>query len=51
MLMIVGFVIAVLAGLSIKKKMLELVIAGLGSAALTYIIGRLASLLLGIEVE
>ena len=51
MLMIVGFVIAVLAGLSIKKKMLELVIAGLGSVALTYIIGRLASLLLGIEVE
>lgn len=51
MLMIIGFVIAVLAGLSIKKKILELVIAGLGSAALTYIIGRLASILLGIEVE
>ncbi len=51
MLGITGFLIAVSAGLSIKWKMLELICAGLGSAILTYGIGRLASMLLGIEVE
>ncbi len=51
MLSIVGFIIALSAGLNIKKKMLELVIAGLGAAAITYGIGVLASTLLGIQVE
>ena len=51
MLGITGFLIAVSAGLSIEWKMLELICAGLGSAMLTYGIGRIASILLGIEVE
>ena len=51
MLGITGFLIAVSAGLSIEWKMLELICAGLGSAVLTYGIGRIASILLGIEVE
>ncbi len=51
MLGITGFLIAVSAGLSIKWKILELICAGLGSAMLTYGIGRIASILLGIEVE
>ncbi len=46
-----GFLIAVSANLSIKAKMAELVLAGLGSALLTFAIGRLASAVLGIEVE
>ena len=50
MLSITGFVIALLGNLSIKRKMIELVVGGLGSATLTFIIGRLASLLVGIEV-
>ncbi len=50
MLSITGFVIALLGNLDIKKKMVELIIGGLGSATLTFIIGKLASLLLGIEV-
>ncbi len=51
MLSATGFIIAVSGGLSIRKTMMELVAAGLGSATLTYTIGRIASLLLGIEVE
>jgi len=50
MLALLGFIIAALAGLSIKSKALELVLAGLGSATATYLIGRLASILLGIEI-
>jgi len=50
MLSMLGSIIALLAGLSIKYKALELIIGGLGSAAVTYLIGRLASTLLGIEV-
>ncbi len=46
-----GFIIAVSAELSIKKKMAELTIAGLGAAVLTFLFGRVASALLGIEVE
>ena len=50
MLAMMGFVIAVAAEIGIKKKALELVLAGLGSATLTFLIGKLASWLLGIEV-
>jgi len=50
MLAISGFFIALTAGISIKRKMLELVIAGLGSAVITYLIGLAASLILGIGV-
>ena len=45
-----GFIIAISANLPIKKKILEMIIAGLGSAGVTYIVGKLASILLGIEV-
>lgn len=51
MLGITGFVIAISANLGIKRKVLELIIAGLGSATVTFAIGKLASLLFGIEVE
>ena len=50
MLAVMGFLIAVTAELSIKIKIAELMLAGLGSAILTYGIGKLASILLGIEV-
>lgn len=50
MLAATGFVIAVSAGLDYRSKMIELVAAGLGSAALTFAIGRIASDLLGISV-
>ncbi len=50
LLAMVGFVIAISAELSIGKKMLELILTGLGSATLTFLVGRLASLLLGIEI-
>lgn len=50
MLAITGFMIALSADLDIKKKMLELIITGLGSAILTFLIGKIASILIGIEV-
>jgi len=50
MLAITGFVIAVSAGIDIKTKMVELATVGMGSAILTYMIGRLASIIFGIEV-
>ncbi len=51
MLGFMGFVIAVLAEISIKRKVLELILSGLGSATLTFLIGKLASWIFGIEVE
>ena len=51
LLMFIGFVIAISAGLSVKRKMAELVVAGLGSAIITFIIGKLASIIFGIEIE
>lgn len=50
MLAVVGFIIAVSAGLNIKRKVIEMVAGGIGAAAITYLIGKAASLLLGIEV-
>ncbi len=47
----VGFLIAVTAGISARRKIFEMVLSGLGSALATYMIGRLASITLGIEVE
>ena len=46
-----SFVIAVSAGLSIGRKAVEMILAGLGSALLTLAIGRAASLILGIELS
>jgi len=48
---VVGFIVAISANISIKKKVLELLLEGLGAAGVTFLIGRLASLLLGIEVS
>lgn len=45
-----GFMIAVSAGLAVRVKMVEMVAAGLGSAGLTYAMGRALSLILGVEV-
>lgn len=50
MLATTGFMIAVSAGLSIKTKITELILAGIGSATITFLVGRIASVLLGIEV-
>ncbi|RLG73077.1 MAG: hypothetical protein DRO23_09560 [Thermoprotei archaeon] len=46
-----GFMVAMIAEISIKRKMLEMILAGLGSAALTFLMGKLASLIFGIHVE
>ncbi len=51
MMAVTGFIIAISANLDIKSKMIELVLAGLGAAAITFLIGRIASIILGIEVE
>ncbi len=48
---LVGFIIALTANLDIRKKMIELVAASMGAALITYSVGRLASILFGIEVE
>jgi len=48
---ITGFIIAVSATLSIKEKVIEMVIAGLGAALLTYIIGYLAPIILGVNLN
>lgn len=50
MLAATGFIIAVSAGLNYKYKMIELAAAGLGSAALTFLIGKAASIILGINI-
>ena len=51
LLSLTGFVIAISAGINIRNKIAELVLAGLGSATLTYIIGRIASLIVGVEIS
>ena len=45
-----GFIIAVSANIEVKRKVFELIVAGLGSTTITFIIGRIASLILGIEI-
>lgn len=51
MLAVTGFFIAVTAGLNIKAKILELILAGLGAALLTFLVGRTLSIIFGVEVE
>ena len=46
-----GFMIAISADLPVKRKMLEMIAFGLGSAGVTYVIGRIVSILFGIEVS
>ncbi|MCP8309902.1 MAG: VIT1/CCC1 transporter family protein [Candidatus Methylarchaceae archaeon HK01M] len=45
-----GLIIAISANLPVKRKMLEMIIIGLGSAGATFLVGRAASILIGIEV-
>jgi len=45
-----GFIIAISASLTVKKKVIEMILAGLGSAGVTFIIGRVLSMLFGVEV-
>ena len=47
---ITGFLIAVSANLDVKKKIIEMMLAGLGSAGITFLIGKLASAALGISI-
>ena len=46
-----GFIIAISADLPVKKKILEMVLAGFGSAAVTFLMGKLFSGIFGITVE
>ncbi len=50
MLAMTGFIIALVAKLPLLRKMIELVIAGLGAATITFIIGMVASIFFGISV-
>jgi VIT1/CCC1 family predicted Fe2+/Mn2+ transporter len=50
LLAITGALIGLSASLSMREKALEMVIAGLGAATLTYLIGYLTSILIGIKV-
>jgi len=50
-LAIIGFIIAISANLPLKRKILEMMLAGFGSAAATYMIGRIFSMIFGISVE
>lgn len=45
-----GFIISTLGGLETKRKILELITLGMIAATITYFIGRIANILLGIEV-
>jgi len=46
-----GFVIAISADLPVKRKVLEMILAGFGSAAVTFMIGRLLSAIFGVTVD
>ncbi|MCD6563625.1 MAG: VIT1/CCC1 transporter family protein [Thermoproteales archaeon] len=46
-----GFIIAISAGIKVKNKIMEMVFSGLGVAGITYIIGKVASILFGIEIS
>jgi len=50
-LAVTGFIIAISANLPIRRKIAEMILAGLGSAGTTFAIGRLASIILGVEVS
>lgn len=45
-----GFIISVLGGIEIKRKILELILLGMIAASVTYLVGRIANILLGIEI-
>jgi VIT1/CCC1 family predicted Fe2+/Mn2+ transporter len=45
-----GFIVALTSGLSATRKILEMLITGLGAATITYTIGSLISSILGISL-
>jgi VIT1/CCC1 family predicted Fe2+/Mn2+ transporter len=45
-----GFLVALLADLPLKRKMLEMVLVGFGSAGASYAVGTIASMLFGVSV-
>lgn len=45
-----GFIVALTSGLSATRKILEMLVTGLGAATITYTIGSLISSLLGISI-
>ncbi|NPA12770.1 MAG: rubrerythrin family protein, partial [Aquificae bacterium] len=47
----VGLVIAVLSGISIKKKVMEMVISAFTAAAIAYGFGSLMQSIFGIQIE
>ncbi len=47
----VGFVIATLSGIDIRKKIMEMVIAGFSAAGLSYLFGKAIQAIFGIEVD
>ncbi len=49
-LSLTGFIISVLGGLRIKRKVVELITLSLVAATVTYVIGRTANIVLGIEI-
>ncbi len=49
MLAVSGTIVAISSSLPVKKKVLELVMSGVGSAIITYGIGAIASMIFGIE--
>ncbi|MEM2226263.1 MAG: VIT1/CCC1 transporter family protein [Candidatus Bathyarchaeia archaeon] len=49
-LAITGSLVAILASLPVRRRALEMILIGLGAAGSTFLIGRIASMLLGINV-
>ncbi|MCD6263649.1 VIT1/CCC1 transporter family protein [Candidatus Bathyarchaeota archaeon] len=46
-LSIVGSIISTISGISIRKKVIEMVTTGLGAAALSYVFGNVIQMLFG----
>ncbi|RMD46870.1 MAG: rubrerythrin family protein [Aquificota bacterium] len=46
----VGFFISLLSGINVKKKILEMVIAGFSAAGLSYIFGKIMQAIFGIDI-
>jgi len=47
---IAGMLTAMVSGIAIKRKVIEMVVIGIGASLTTFLIGKLAGILLGIEI-
>jgi VIT1/CCC1 family predicted Fe2+/Mn2+ transporter len=47
---ITGLVTALASGMSVRRKVAEMMVIGLGTALATYMIGKSAGILLGVEI-